>query len=473
MEQPDWYQGKEVLILGLAKSGAAAAKLFHDAGAQVTANDMKPREQCPEAESLEAEGIRVICGGHPKMLVHPNLDLIVKNPGIPYSNPLLLEAQKLEIDIVSEVEVAGAISSVPIIGITGSNGKTTTTSWIGRMLEQSNFYVRLAGNIGTPLSIAAAETQKRDYIVAELSSFQLKGTTDFHPYIACLLNIYETHLDYHGTMQDYIGSKMKIFQNQTETDYAVINWDDKQCRSVVMLSKLKSQLLPFSMKEPLEYGVFVELCRLQSEMMETVVYRDCQGRKHPIIDVREIGLLGRHNLENALAAAAVSIAAGASLDAVKQSLKEFGGVEHRQELVKTLGGVSYYNDSKATNPAATQKAIEALPQPIVWVCGGLMRGNDFTVLEPLLRRKVKAVVAFGQTRNQLKEAAEAAGIQHIALIEGDASSKQETMLQAVRTAFGYAVPGDTVLLSPACASWDMFTSFEERGGMFKESVHTL
>jgi len=474
------YRGRRVVVLGLARSGVAAAKLFHGTGADVVASDRKPREQCPEAEELEALGISVVCGEHPSDLVTRDTALLVKNPGIPYSAPPVAAALSLGVETVTEVEVAGQLSKAPIIGITGSNGKTTTTTWVGALLEAAGLAPIVAGNIGRPLCDAAVEATEQNWLVAELSSFQLKGTAAFRPRVACLLNIAETHLDYHGGMDDYIASKAKLFANQTAEDTAVYNADDPVC---VRLSRtLTARRLPFSLTQPLAAGVCAEPPYPPAAPGESafdpqaaerwIVYRPGDGTERRIVRANRLGIPGRHNAANALAAIAVALAAGAAPEALREPLESFRGVEHRLEFVGEIRGVRYYNDSKATNPTATAMSIASLPAPLVLIAGGLDRGSDYLELLPVFRDRLKGLVAIGETRGKIGEVARRAGLTAVKLVEpeGDAA---ETLRLAVREAAALAAPGDVVLLSPACASWDMFASYEERGRIFKESAHTL
>lgn len=473
MKHPEFYRGKEVVVLGLAKSGVQVAKVLHDAGALVTVNDRKEREECPEASELEALGISVICGGHPEGLIYQGVSLLVKNPGIPYQAPPILRAQELNIPIVTEVEVAYHLSSAPMIGITGSNGKTTTTTWVGKMLEAAGMSPIVAGNIGTPLCQAAQEATDNNWMVVELSSFQLKGTEDYRPRIACLLNLAETHLDYHGDMDDYVASKAKIFSNQTAEDTAVLNWDDPVCRSLVPY--IKAHIVPFSMNEHLQEGVHVVppyLPGVEDELSRTIVYTDNKGFSHEIIPVENIGLPGRFNVDNALASCAISIAAGADISALAGPLTDFRGVEHRLEFVMDIDGVSYYNNSKATNSKATNMALTSFNRPIVLIAGGLDRGSDYEDLVPSLTGRVKSAVLLGETKEKIAKAAERAGLKQIVLVDNDEDAAA-ALTAAVKKAAALAEPGDIVLLSPACASWDMFSSYEVRGSIFKEAVHNL
>lgn len=464
MKHPRDYRGLEVIILGLARSGVAAAKLFHQKGALVTVNDKKERSACPEADELEALGISVVCGFHPESLVHAGVSLVVKNPGIPYTVEPIRKAEELGIEVVTEVEVAYQFCEAPIIGITGSNGKTTTTTLIGLMLDAAGLSPVVAGNIGRALTEAAPEVTADNWMVVELSSFQLKGTTSFRPTIALLLNVYETHLDYHGSMDDYIASKAKLFANQTEEDTAILNWDDEVCQSLI--PSLKAKLFPFSMEEKLAFGVYFDV------ETEVIVYANGLGRVQPIMPASEMGIPGSFNVENALAAAAAAITAGVQLDAIADVLKSFQGVEHRLELVRKLNDVTFYNNSKATNAAASIKSIEAFNQRVVLIAGGLDRGSDYMELLPTFRARIKGIVTLGQTKEKIIHIAELAGISRIQTVD-TAKDAADAVSQAVQLAWQMSEPGDIVLLSPACASWDMFPSYEDRGRMFKESVHNL
>ncbi|ASS65960.1 MULTISPECIES: UDP-N-acetylmuramoyl-L-alanine--D-glutamate ligase [unclassified Paenibacillus] len=478
MNHPSTYRNRRVVVLGLARSGAAVARLFHRLGANVTVNDRKPAEESPEAAELAALGIEVICGHHPDGLVDAGTALLVKNPGIPYNAPPVAAALALGIEVVTEVEVAGLLSPAPIIGITGSNGKTTTTTWIGRMLEAAGRRPIVAGNIGRPLCEAAEEADAGNVLVAELSSFQLKGTSSFRPQVGLLLNIAETHLDYHGSMDDYVASKANLFANQTEQDTAVLNADDPACAAIE--AGLKSRLIPFSLYHRLERGVWIEPPYEAAGAPDDagkpermIVYRSGDGTEQAIVAVRELGLPGRHNAGNALAAVAACVAVGVEPALLAAPLRDFGGVEHRLEFVLEAAGVRYYNDSKATNPVATLMATGSFQQPLILIAGGLDRGSDYMELLPLFESgKIKGLVLLGETRGKLARVAELAGMANVAVVdaEGDAES---AIRQATEAAARLASPGDAVLLSPACASWDMFPSYEDRGRMFKESAHTL
>ncbi|QJD83590.1 UDP-N-acetylmuramoyl-L-alanine--D-glutamate ligase [Cohnella herbarum] len=479
MKQLTSYRGRQVVVLGLARSGVAAAKLFHSVGAEVTVNDKKELEQCPEADELTALGISVVCGHHPEGLVTKETALLVKNPGIPYAAPPIVDALRLGVEVISEVEVAGQISPAPLIGITGSNGKTTTTTLTGVLLEAAGLKPLVAGNIGIPLSEAAQEVSEDGWLVAELSSFQLKGTSEFRPTIACLLNVAETHLDYHGSMEDYVGSKAKLFENQTSDDIAIYNEDDETCRRLA--ADFNGRLFPFSVTRILAQGTMVippysairpTEDEEELEQERWIVHRGEDGLEQRIIRVDELGIPGRHNTANALAAIAIALSAGAKPQQLAEPLRNFRGVEHRLEYVGTFGGVKFYNDSKATNPMATTMAILSLPSPLILIAGGSDRGSDYMELLPIFRDRVKGLTVIGETREKIARVAALGGLTSVKIVEPEEDAEQ-TLRRAVKEAAAMAAPGDIVLLSPACASWDMFPSYEVRGRIFKQSAHTL
>ncbi|MCR8656000.1 UDP-N-acetylmuramoyl-L-alanine--D-glutamate ligase [Paenibacillus endoradicis] len=483
MKHPSQYKNEKVIILGLARSGVSVAKLFHKLGANVTVNDRKPREQSPEAAQLEQLGIEVICGYHPENLVDKTTALLIKNPGIPYHVSPIIDAQTNNVEVVTEVEIAYWISKAPIIGITGSNGKTTTTTLIGELLTSADLNPVVGGNIGLPLCEIASEVSSENWIVAELSSFQLKGTIAFAPKIALILNLAETHLDYHGDMQDYVASKAKILSNQTDDDIAILNWDDKITRQ--LMPQCKGQLFPFSLFEKLERGVFIDppfapiiagdpLPNAAEEAsIRSIVYRmNNDSEQQVLMPLSSLGIPGRHNAANAIAAIAACLIAGADPAKLVEPLTSFRGVEHRLEFVRTNEGVNYYNDSKATNSTATTMTIRSLSAPLVLIAGGLDRGSDYMELLPIFTDRLKGIVAVGETRHKLEHIAKLAGLDQIKIVEPKASA-EETLDEAVKLASELAESGDIVLLSPACASWDMFSSYEQRGSMFKKSVHTL
>lgn len=443
------FQHKKVLVLGLAKSGASAASLLHKLGAFVTVNDKKPLQENPQAQDLLEQGIKVITGSHPIELLDEGYEYIVKNPGIPYSNPLVRGALERGIPVLTEVELAYLISEAPIIGITGTNGKTTTTTLIFEMLEKDGKRPLIAGNIGKVASEVAQKATEEHIVVMELSSFQLMGIETFRPHISIITNLYEAHLDYHGTKEEYAKAKANITRNQTEDDYLIINGDQEELIELTKFSKAKKVL--FSTKRVIEDGAYIQ---------DGIVY----FRSEKLIDTEEIALPGSHNLENILAAVAAVKLAGGGNEAIRNVLKVFAGVKHRTQYVGEVNGRKFYNDSKATNTLATKAALSAFQSPIILLAGGLDRGNGFDDLIPYLKN-VKAVITFGQTAEKISETACKAGIKTIV--------HAENVSDAVPKAYQLSEKGDIILLSPACASWDQYKTFEQRGDIFIEAVHRL
>lgn len=449
MKKDSQIENKKVFVLGLAKSGAAISRVLHNLGCSLLVNDLKRYEENEEAQQLEQLGIPVICGRHAEKELDESFDVVVKNPGIPYTNPIVEKAIALHIPVVTEVEIASFISEAPIIGITGSNGKTTTTTLIYEILKASEKHPLIAGNIGTVACSVAEKAKEREVMVTELSSFQLQGTVQFHPKIAVLLNLFDAHLDYHGTKEAYIQAKASIFANQIKEDYAVLNMDDETVWS--LRHQINSTIVPFSQTKEAKDGAYVH---------EQMIY----FKEQPIIAIKDIVLPGNHNIENILAAVATTKLYGATNEAIVHVLKTFTGVEHRLQYVTEKKGRKFYNDSKATNMLATQKALSAFTQPIVLIAGGLDRGNGFDDLIPYFSH-VRALVTYGETKHKLKDSAEKAGVKNIVVVE--------TLEEAVGDAWNASEAGDIVLLSPACASWDQFKTFEQRGDMFVHFVHTL
>ncbi|WP_141431284.1 UDP-N-acetylmuramoyl-L-alanine--D-glutamate ligase [Bacillus sp. 03113] len=449
MKQINKYLHKKILVLGLAKSGISAAALLHKLGAFVTVNDKKPLSENPEAQGLLEQGITVICGDHPIELLDEGFQLIVKNPGIPYYNPMILEAIKKGIPIITEVELAYEISEAPFIGITGSNGKTTTTTLLFEMLQKGRKSPLIAGNIGTVASNVAQKATFENTIVIELSSFQLMGIQTFAPKIAIITNIYDAHLDYHGTREEYVKAKAGITKNQSENDYLIVNADQEDVISIAQHSR--AQMIPFSTKRVLDRGAYVQ--------DGWVMFN---GEK--IMEAKDISLPGAHNLENVLASVAAAKLSGVEHSAMKQVLTTFHGVKHRLQFVAEIEGRKFYNDSKATNILATTNALAAFTKPTILLAGGLDRGNEFDALVPAFKH-VKALITFGETAYKLEKAAKLAGIKNILHVDN--------VEKAVPQAYQLSDSGDVILLSPACASWDQYKSFEVRGDIFMDAVHKL
>ncbi len=421
-------------------------------GALVTVNDGKPFDENPEAQELLSLGIKVITGSHPIELLDEEFSLMVKNPGIPYSHPLVAKAQEMGIPVITEVELAYEVAECPIIGITGTNGKTTTTTMTGLLLNAGvdKGVARLAGNIGYPASGVAQEAKPEDKIVMELSSFQLMGITDFRPHIAVITNIYEAHIDYHGTRKEYVKAKWNLQKNMTDKDYLILNWNQSELQELAQ--RTKARVLPFSTKEVLEDGAYAD--------DHSIYYR-----KEKIMEISELGVPGKHNVENALAAISVAKLYGISNEAIRGTLHFFHGVPHRTQYVGEIQGRKFYNDSKATNILATKMALSGFETAkVVLLAGGLDRGNTFDELIPSLKG-IKAMVVFGQTKEKLMDAGKKAGIETIVTAD--------SVEQAVPLALENSTDGDVILLSPANASWDQYPNFETRGNRFMEAVNRL
>mgnify|MGYP000863430513 FL=1 len=435
------FANKKVLVLGLAKSGESAARLLDKLGAIVTVNDGKPFEENPAAQSLLEEGIKVVTGGHPLELLDEDFEWMVKNPGIPYNNPMVMRALEKQIPVITEVELAYLISDAPIIGITGSNGKTTTTTMIAEVLTAGGQNGLLSGNIGFPASQVAQDAGKTDTLVMELSSFQLMGIEAFHPEIAVITNLMPTHLDYHGSFEEYVAAKWNIQKNMTASDYVVLNFNQDLAKELA--KKTAAQVIPFSTQEQVD-GAYLD--------GDVLTFRG-----EAIMKASELGVPGSHNVENALATIAVAKLRGIDNQVIKETLAHFGGVKHRLQYVGEINQVKFYNDSKSTNILATQKALSGFDNSkVILIAGGLDRGNEFDELVPDIKG-LKKMVILGESAARVKRAADQAEVSYL-----DASDIRD----ATRKAFSVAEPGDIVLLSPANASWDMYKNFEVRGDEF-------
>lgn len=442
------FTNKKVLVLGLAKSGESAARLLDKLGAIVTVNDGKPFEENPAAQSLLEEGIKVVTGGHPLELLDEEFELMVKNPGIRYDNPMVKKALEKKIPVITEVELAYLISDAPIIGITGSNGKTTTTTMIAEVLTAGGQNGLLSGNIGFPASQVATTATKNDTLVMELSSFQLMGIETFHPKIAVITNLMPTHIDYHGSFEEYVAAKWNIQNNMTKTDFLVLNFNQTLAKELA--AKTQATVVPFSTKERVD-GAYLE--------GNVLMFRG-----EAIMAADELGVPGSHNVENALATIAVAKLRGIENQVIKETLAGFGGVKHRLQYVGEMNHVKFYNDSKSTNILATQKALSGFENSkVILIAGGLDRGNEFDELIPDIQG-LKKMIILGESAARIKRAAAKADISYI-----DATDVKD----ATRKAFAEAQAGDIVLLSPANASWDMYPNFEVRGDEFITTFEEL
>lgn len=443
------FEHKKVLVLGLAKSGVAAAELLHKLDAFVTVNDSKPFEDNDDAKRLLEQGMHVICGRHPEDLLDEGFEVVVKNPGIPYSNIIVKDAIERGIPVWTEVELAYLVSEAPMIGITGSNGKTTTTTLLFNILNEGNKKPLIAGNIGTVACGVAEKAQQDNVIVTELSSFQLMGTNEFKPHIAIWTNLFEAHIDYHGTMEEYAKAKFNVTRNQDEQDFLIYNADQEIVSSYA--AKSKAQKIPFSSTRILEQGISCDADNIYWNG-EVLMARDM------------IALPGKHNVENAMCAIAAAKLLDTPQQAMEHVLATFAGVEHRTQFVTTWNGRKFYNDSKATNTLATRSALSAFKQPIVLLAGGLDRGHSFEELREFMPN-VHAVVVSGETAERFAEFAKSCGIETI--------ERAEWIEDAVEKAYAVSNEGDVILLSPACASWDQYSRFEVRGERFVKAVEAL
>ena len=447
------FEHKRVLVIGLAKSGVAVAKLLLHQGAIVTVNDRTPLEENPDAKSLIEEGIRVLVGSHPVDLLEEHFDFVVKNPGIPYENCMVEAAIKKGVPVYTEVEIAYHLLEGLIIGITGSNGKTTTTTLASLMLKESfpERQVYAAGNIGIPLSELAEQSTNEDIYVSELSSFQLMGIDQFKPKIACIVNIFSAHLDYHGSREEYINAKLQLTKNQTEEDYLVYNADYPELITLIE-GNTKATLVPFSRKNTLKFG---------SSVKDDYIYFN----NEKVIPVSTIQVPGTQNVENILAAVAIAKLAGATNEGIEKAVQNFHGVKHRTQFIKEVNKRRFYNDSKATNIIATQTALRSfINQSVILIAGGLDRKNGFDELVPDLK-SVSGIVLYGETKEKLQEAAKVAGVPVIEVVN--------TLEEATKKAYEISKEEDIILLSPACASWDQFKNFEIRGDEFIRVVENL
>lgn len=444
--------GKNVLVIGLGKSGIAAASKLSELGADVVANDK--RKHIDDLNLLKPYVKKIVLGGHPLEQLE-DCELIVVSPGVPDDLKILNEARKKNIPIISELELGYKLVTSPIIAITGTNGKTTTTTLVGEILKNAEKKVVVAGNIGVPLVKKVKEYKNSDdYIVLEVSSFQLQNIIHFRPKVSVILNITEDHLNRHKTFENYINAKARILKNQGEDDFVVLNADDNIVCSLA--SRAKGKIVFFSRTKELDEGVYIK--------NGVIVIK--QGEKiTPILKVNELGVKGSHNLENALAAICVSWIIGINLKTLIETLKAFTGVEHRLEYVVTMSGIKFINDSKGTNPDASIKAIESIDSPLILIAGGYNKNNDFSNFVKAFDGKVKELIVIGDTATIIEKEARKHGFSQI--------NRAESMADAVSLAYKLAQSGDTVLLSPACASWGMFESFEERGRIFKKAVYSL
>jgi UDP-N-acetylmuramoylalanine--D-glutamate ligase len=448
--------GRKVLVIGAGRSGVASARFLAARGALLALNDRKPFEQwSEEAQALKGEGVGCIGGDVPSWLLD-QIELVVMSPGVPTKSIPARYAERAGAEVIGEVELAWRFLRGRVVAITGTNGKTTTTTLIGELLKDAGLQAQVGGNIGTPLVSMVEASRDDGWTVAELSSFQLETIVDFHPAVALVLNVTPNHMDRYELMTDYAAAKHRIFRNQTPDDVAILNADDELVSS--WARGLRAHVTFFSAQRELDEGLFLRGGR-------ELVSRTVDGER--VLALRdELQLRGLHNVENVLAALAAGLACGAAPDSMRETLKGFRPVEHRLEQVAEIGGVKFYNDSKATSVDATLKALEAFADDegrIVLILGGRGKQAPYAPLAPLVRDRARKLILIGEDAGNIEKE----------LKDTAPTERADDMRDAVRRAFEAAEAGDTVLLAPACASFDMFRSFEHRGEVFKSEVSSL
>lgn len=445
---------KKILVVGLAVSGIPTVNTLIQLGAKVTVNDIKKEEQLQKViEPLAQQDIDFIFGRHPENV--DGYDMLVLSPGVPTDLPFIIKAKERNIPVIGELELAYRLCRGIFVAITGTNGKTTTTALTGKIFENARRETYVVGNIGVAAVSKALEASKDAVMVTEVSSFQLESIIDFKPHIAAILNITPDHLNRHKTMENYVAAKANIFKNQTKEDFLVLNADNDEAYG--LSSQAKSTVIPFSRKKHLDRGAFL--------VGENIVVKE-DGQEYQVVcSVNDLNIPGNHNVENALAAVAMAYWGGIDIQTIAQTLKSFMGVAHRTEIVGEIHGIRFINDSKGTNPDASIKAIEAMKVPIVLIAGGMDKGSEFDEFILAFHGKVKHMVLLGETAVKIKNTAEKHGFYACTIVKD--------MEEAVEKAYRLAEKGDVILLSPACASWDMYKSFEERGRHFQDCVERL
>ncbi|MBQ1793256.1 MAG: UDP-N-acetylmuramoyl-L-alanine--D-glutamate ligase [Peptostreptococcaceae bacterium] len=447
---------KKVLLVGLAKTGVSTIKKLDKLGASIVVTDIKPKEKLEDILSQlnGLNNVEYILGSHPEDI--SDIDLTIVSPGVPLDLPFIEKLKESNVKIIGEVELAYTLSNNPIfVGITGTNGKTTTTSLVGEIFKEANRDTYIVGNIGNPVIDTVDYTDKNSVLVTELSSFQLESIDTFRPKVSSILNITEDHLNRHHTMENYINAKARIFENQEKSDFSILNYDDSIVRS--LNKNNNASILYFSRQEKIDQGVYLD------ENNNIVISID--GKQITVLNRNELSLPGDHNLENAMAAILMTYVVGVDLEVIKQVLTTFKGVEHRLEFVTNKNGIMFVNDSKGTNPDSTIKAIGSYERPIILIAGGMDKHSDFTDMMKCATKNVKELVLLGETADKIEASARKEGLENI--------TKVKNMEEAVKKAYELAKDGDVVLLSPGCASWDMYPNFEARGLDFKENIYKL
>ena len=447
--------GKRVAVIGLGRSGQAAVRLLQRLGARVTVADQKPSPELAAVLGGFSAGAVEVHGAGDYESALRGAEVVVVSPGVPPALEPLQRARQAGVRIIGELELASRHLTGRILAVTGTNGKSTTVTWIGELLRSAGFDPFVGGNLGTPLAeaaLASLDGKVWDLIVAEVSSFQLETIETFRPWIGAILNVTPDHLDRYPSMEAYAAAKLRLFENQDDADYMVLNADDP-CLSRLSV-RSRSARIEFSRTRPVARGVFLE---------GGVIVSNLYGRRDEVCRAGDLQVRGAHNVENAMASAAVAALAGCPMDAIDRGLRAFRGLEHVMEAVRVFRGVAYINDSKGTNVDATIKALESLPTPVILIAGGREKGGEYPGLAEAVRRKAKQVILLGEARARLREVL--AGTCPI--------TEAASLADAVRAAATAAAAGDTVLLSPACASFDMFADYKDRGRQFKECVHGL
>lgn len=441
-----------MLVFGSGISGEAAAGLLCDQGAQVILYDGNEKLDAGEIRKRVPDGVEIVLGAFPEEILG-ELSLTVMSPGVPTDLPVVEKMHSLSIPVWGEIELAYTYAGGDVLAITGTNGKTTTTTLLGEIMKRAAESVFVVGNIGTPYTGIAARTGEDSVIVAEMSSFQLETIHSFRPKVSAILNITPDHLNRHHTMEAYIAAKERIAENQTSEDWCVLNYEDEVLRAFG--ESIRPKVLYFSSRRKLNRGIYLDgdqiICNIDGEI--------------PVCRTSELQILGTHNYENVMAAVAMAYVYGVPMDTIRETLKTFKGVEHRIEFVAEKNGVAYYNDSKGTNPDAAIRGIQAMNRPTVLIGGGYDKDSSYEEWIQAFDGKVKKLVLLGATREKIAETARRMGFTEIVM----ADSFEEAFAKCVE----YACPGDAVLLSPACASWGMFKNYEERGDKFKELVDQL
>lgn len=451
------YKDKRVLVVGMARSGIAAVNRLVDLGAKVTINDSKSEEDLKDVINIISESVfNKILGKQPVDL--SIYDLVVLSPGVPTDLPFIKKAKELNVEVIGEFELGYRLSKGTFYGITGTNGKTTTTTLTALMFEEDKknnpskySSVYAVGNIGRAIVSVSKETDEKSVLITELSSFQLESANEFNVHIGVILNLTEDHLNRHKTMEKYIDAKCNIFKNQTEEDFLILNYDDILTRNLTTRN-IKSKVIFFSRKEKIKNGFYIEGSKLYADFKEKI----------EIMKVSDILVPGNHNLENVLAASAIAYLAGIEPKIISLAASKFKGVEHRLEYVGNLNGVDCYNDSKGTNPDSSIVAVNSMTKPTLLIAGGLDKGSVFDEFTKTFEGKVKLLILLGDTKFLIRDTALKYNFKNIILVKN--------MEEAVNVAFENSVSGDAILLSPSCASWDMYTSFEARGNDFKECL---